>query len=293
MNLFTDAKRLAKLLESNYNINYSTCKVDVLADGYCDACDAGDEYKKNLFISGLILRFWFAVKKMQDKSPGLSLTVEEFADWLYEAIEYACKYRKWRDKNNKVNAQQCINQCIDTIRMQHYYEFNLDKHKANYNTLSIDQAIGEQGESQRLTTLGDTIADTDAEDYTKCTDGASAARELIQHYIDAKKIVDAIILDTIAFNESQKVTSKVVTHEARDENDEEFTYTKKTYEFWQFKCVQTLNNLPADYKDYFHKYYNVKSAELDAALNRIQTANNQTLYKLLRATLAKAKAMYK
>lgn len=284
MNLFTDAKRLAKILETNYNINYSTCKVDILADGYCDACDAGDEYKKNLFISGLILRFWFAVKKMQDNSPGVLVSQDEFVSWLYEAIEYACKYRKWR--TTKVNAQQCINQCIATIRKQHYYEFNLDKHKANYNTVSIDQAIGEQGNSQSLTTLGDTLADKGAEDYTSCNDGASVARELIQHYIDAKKIVDAIILDTIAFDDTQKVHSETVI--VKDENDEDCKCTRKSYEFWQFKCIQALNNLPESYTEYFYKYYDVKPAEFEAALKRIQTANNQTLYKLLRATLASA-----
>ena len=38
---------------------------------------------------------------------------EDFFWWLYEAIEYACKYRGWRDTSKKLNAQQCINKCID------------------------------------------------------------------------------------------------------------------------------------------------------------------------------------
>ena len=289
MRLFNDAKRLAKLLEINYNIDYSKCKVDVLADGYCDAFDANDDYKKSLFISGLILRFWYTIKKMEDKSPGIK--TEEFVDWLYEAIEYACKYRAWRNPGKKTNAQQAINQCIETIRLQHYYEFNLDKHKANYNTVSIDQTIGEQGDSQNLKTLSETINDENAELETRGQDGASVARELIQKYIDNKKLVDAIILDTIAFNEVNKVTSTVVN--AEDENGEPYRYTKKTYEFWPFRCVQLLSSLPENYSQYFNNYYDVVPAELEAAINRIKTANNQTLYKLLRATLQSAKMQVK
>ena len=85
--LFMQSRGFASLLKSYKGIDYSTCPVNVLADGYCDATDNGDDMERDMFISGLILRFWFAVKKMQEKSPGLGYGEDEFANWLYEAIE--------------------------------------------------------------------------------------------------------------------------------------------------------------------------------------------------------------
>ena len=287
--LFIQSRGFAKILQQTKGIDYSTCPVEVLADGYCEATDNGFEQDRNLFISGLILRFWYTVKKMQDKSPGLGYDQDEFAHWLYEAIEYACKYRKWQDPANKVNAQQCINQCIETIRLQHYYQLNLQKHKASFRGISLETPIGS---AEDKTTLFDTFADETVEEEFENTKGAVSARAIVQAYVDKKKLVEAIILDTIAFSASVKENKVSTRLTERDDETGEATSAKGTaysYEFWSFKAIQALKELPADYTEYFLANYDVKPAAIKAAIEAIRKANSQKLYKYLRACLSDAK----
>ena len=89
---------------------YESYTIDELADAYCEASDTKNESLKNIYISALILRFWYTIDKMyRANTVAPSLEREDFYWWLYEAIEYACKYRGWQDPNKKLNAQQCIN----------------------------------------------------------------------------------------------------------------------------------------------------------------------------------------
>ena len=284
---FNTYKRLAAILKQNTGIDYQTAKVDILANGYCDAFDAGDEYNKDLYIAALMLRFWYTIKKMADKSPNLNLDLNDFENWLFEAIEYACKYRAWRDTTKKVNAQQAINQCIETIRLQHYYQLNLDKHKVNVNTISLENPVTSESDDSRVISLGDTLADEGAEEDMKKTTGAYDARRFIQSFIDRQKLVEAIILDTIAFNDTQKEVK--TTQIGQDEEGNEIKYQTSTYEFWKFKCIKNLANLPEDYADYFLENYEVKPEAFLAVLEKIRAANNQKLYKYLDKCLADCK----
>ena len=193
----------ARILKQSRGIDYETVNVNTLADGYCKAMDEGDEYNKDLFISALVLRFWYVIKKLQDKSPGMGLDITDFFNWLYEAIEYACKYRKWQDPNNKVNAQQCINQCIETIRLQHYYQANLKKHKGNFSTVSLDATYANDGDDAEVSLL-DTIVDEDASTANTKLMEARDTRTFIQRYINKKKLIEAIILDNIAFGDNSR-----------------------------------------------------------------------------------------
>jgi hypothetical protein len=104
------------------------------------------------------------------------------------------------------------------------------------------------------------------------------------------KLIEAIILDTIAFNDVQKVTKKVV--KSVDSEGNPCKYTEHYSEFWPFKCVQLLGNLPEDYAEHFHKHYKVVEKEFDAALTAIRSATNQKLYKYLAKTLSGAKEIY-
>ena len=279
----------AKTLERETGIVYSAAGREVIqqmADGYCLAKDSGDERGKNMYIAGLMLRYWYAINKLKEKSPITGLDYTDFMAWLYEAIEYACKYRAWQDPNKKVNAQQAINQCIETIRMQKYYGYNLQKHKANVNTMSLEDTFEEDGK----TSLLDTLIDEDQVEKERLENGASAAMDLVQMCINNKKIVEAIILDTIAFNDVQKVTKTTV--KGLDEEGNETKFVQHTSEFWPFRCVQILSNLPEDYFEYFTSHYKIVDAELLAALNSIKNANNQKLYRYLEKTLSGARQMF-
>ena len=288
--------KYATILKQTRGIDYETVNVNVLADGYCKAMDEGNEQDKNLFISGLILRFWFVIKKLQDKSPNMGLDITDFFNWLYEAIEYACKYRKWQDPENKVNAQQCINQCIETIRLQHYYQANLKKNKGGFNIVSLNATYGAEGDDSPVSLL-DTVVDEDESQANKRFIEASDTRTFIQHYINKKKLIEAIILDNIAFGDSQKEvkhTSKQINRYIDEETGEEKTEEEKittyTSEFWEFKCVQNLSKLTSEYADYFLNNYEVKPEELNAALDVIKRASNAKLYTYLRKCLESCRA---
>ena len=283
---FENYKSWAKRLKIEEGIDYAEKGRDVIQvmiDRYCLAKDTGDEHRKNLYISGLMLRFWYTISKLQARSPIPGLEYDDFMGWLYDAIEYACKYRKWQNPANKVNAQQCINQCIETIRVQKYYDLNLQKNKVNQMTFSLDSEFDDDSES----TLLDTLVDEDYEAEREYSEGAEAAYALIQSCIDKKKIVEAIILDTIAFNDTQKVTKKVVKGVDFEGNPTKYTQTSS--EFWSFRCVQILSNLPVDYAAYFKKHYNVVEPELEVAIAAIRAANNQKLYRYLAKTLKNAR----
>ena len=289
---FNNFKAYANQLEKELGIKYDAKPyketIRTMLDGFCKAMDEGDEHLKDLFISGLILRHWDKVKKLADSCPNIDLHGEEFVDWVYEAIMLACEYRKWQT-DESVNAQQCINQCIETIRVRHYYEYNLDKHKANYNTVSLDNPIGEESDNGVQRTLMDTMCDENAEDAVRHADGDSAARHIVQMFINKNRIVEAIIMDIIAFGDTEKVTKHV--KRGIDENGEAYKYTTYTREFWKFKAVQILSNLPEDYQQYFLENYVVKTAALDAALDVLKRANNSKLYRELDKSLSAAKTI--
>ena len=301
-NAFYIFKEKAQALYDETGIQYDAKPykdtIRLMLDGYCEAVDSGDEYMKDLYISGIMLRFWDKVKKLNLSCPNIGLEEADFVDWVFEAIEYACKYRKWQN-DPKVNAQQAINMCIETIRKQHYYDMNLDISRANYNTVSISQTVGEEGKSQSLKTLEDTLSDDDEEERTAGLDGTTGAKNLIQNFINKKKLVEAIILDVIAFGDTTKATKTTMTSTIRDAEGKETTYkyAKYSYEFWIYKCIQALANFSEDEKEfkaytkYFATNYEVKKEPLNAALEVLRKANNQKLYKEVRATLDAAKGI--
>lgn len=286
---FNSFKQWAAILKKETGIDYSAKGREVIqqmADGYCLAKDSGDEKGKNMYIAGLMLRYWYAINKIKEKSPVQGLDYSDFMSWLYEAIEYACKYRAWQDPAKRVNAQQAINQCIETIRMQKYYGFNLQKHKANMNTMSLEEVVDTEGK----TTILDTLLDEEAVVREHQCEGADAACSMVQKCINSNKIVEAIILDTIAFNDVQKITKSVAKY--TDDEGNEVKQVSHTSEFWPFRCVQILSTLPDDYALYFCSQYKVREKEFEAALAAIKNANNQKLYRYLDNTLSGARQMF-
>lgn len=263
--------------------DYQAMSVDTLADGYCKALDEQDMDNMDSYLGALILRFWYRINKLLQENLNYSTDRTEYFDWLVEAINYACKYRKWQDPANKVNAQQCINQCIATIRLQHYYVSNLKKNAGAYgNTVSLDDNVAGDPD-------GKCLLDTIESDEIPADQESHIVEYLIQYYINNKKLVEAIILDNIAFQDSYKTTKKVVR--TTDEDGNAVKYHEYSSTFWPYRVVQALNALPDDYLEYFmDKYEDVVPVEFEAALNSIKKANNQKLYKSIEKTLASLRA---
>jgi hypothetical protein len=265
---------------------YESYSIDELADAYCEAVDTNNTTLKDTYISALILRFWYKIDKMhRENTVAPCLEYEDFFWWLYEAIEYACKYRGWKDPTKKLNAQQCINKCIDTIKLQKYYDLRLDKKKAvNYCT-SMDAPIGGNGDDAEKT-LGDMLED-ESPDYET---GADAVIMLVQSYINRNKIIEAILIDNIAFNDVQKHHKKVVKTTNRE--GEAYRYTEHSSEFWAYRLVQIVSKLPETYKKTFMERYNISEEKLDSVLGVIDHSNNQKIYRWLDKCLAELKVSY-
>ncbi len=283
--MLNDTKRDLTLQARKLMKPYESYSIDDLANAYCDATDNNDEHLKNIYISALVLRFWYTIDKMyKSNTVAPCLEYEDFFWWLYEAIEYACKYRGWQDPSKSLNAQQCINKCINTIKLQKYYDLRLDKRKIVNNCCSLETPIsGDAGEGK---TLGDTLESDD------CFDDHSTdeAITLVQSYINRNKIIEAILLDNIAFNDVQKHYKKTV--KTKNSAGEDIKYIEHSSEFWAFRLVQIVSKLPATYKKYFMTRYNIAEEKLTAILDIIERANNQKLYRYLDKTLAELRASY-
>jgi hypothetical protein len=284
--MLTDTKKDLTMYARQLMKPYESYSIDELANAYCDAVDTNNTVLKDVYISALILRFWYTIDKMYKANKvAPCLEHEDFFWWLYDAIEYACKYRAWRDPSKKVNAQQCINKCIETIKLQRYYELRLDKNKVVNKCTSIDTPIGEEDNSSK--TLADTLESEDCLDDCYADDDAIA---LVQSYINRDKIIEAILLDNIAFNDCQRHFSKVVKKQ-NDEGDT-YRYTEHSSEFWPYRLIQIVSKLPETYKDYFLHKYDISEKKLPAILEIIKKANNQKLYKYLDRTLSELRVSY-
>lgn len=263
---------------------YEKYSIDELADAYCDAVDLNNESSKNIYISALILRFWYTIDKMyKSNTVAPSLEYEDFFWWLYEAIEYACKYRGWRDPDKNLNAQQCINKCIDTIKLQKYYNLRLNKRRVVNCCCSLDAPITGDTEDK---SLGEMLES----DYTVDVESDTESRWLIQNYIDSDKIVEAILIDNLVHNDVQKHFKKTV--KTTNSAGETIKYVEHSSEFWPYRLVQIVSKLPGTYKSQFLRRYNISEDKLSAVLDVIQKANNQKIYKYLTRTLSDLRKAY-
>jgi uncharacterized protein YktA (UPF0223 family) len=169
--------------------------------------------------------------------------------------------------------------CIQTKLRERYYFANLDKHRANQNTMSLEAPLN--SDSEESNTLADILMAEDTPDY------GSDSLYIVQEYLNQNKVIEAIILDTIAFKDTFKHNKKVIKEVMEDGTIDK--HTEYSSEFWPYKLVQCVSQLPVDYSKYFLRKYSVAAQKLDVALETIRKANNQKLYRYLDKTLADAR----
>lgn len=266
---------------------YEQYSIDELANAYCDAVDTNNATLKDIYISALILRFWHKIDKMyRANTTAPSLEHEDFFWWLYEAIEYACKYRGWRDEDKNLNAQQCINKCIETIQLQKYYNLRLDKRKAANYCVSMEDPVYSDGVSDDAQTLADVLESEEVVDDF----GSDDAITLVQSYINRNKIIEAIIIDSIAFNDVQRYFKKTI--KTKTSTGEDYKYVEHSSEFWPYKLVQIVSKLPKSYKRSFMAKYSISEEKLTTVLDTLAKVNNQKIYRYLYKCLDELRASY-
>ena len=109
----------------------------------------------------------------------------------------------------------------------------------------------------------------------------------MQHYIDDNKIIEAIIFDTIAFDDCFRDSKSVKT--AETEEGETVKYVVRSSEFKKTECKRCLSSLPEDYDEYFFARYSVDKDALEASLKTLRASNDQKLSRFIVKTLADAK----
>lgn len=262
----------------------------LIADRYLQAVEEKNESHKNGYMAMLMLRHWKDISKLYNacKTTGNGLTMEDYISVIHNRIMYALNYRAWATKPN-LNAQQCINRAISTEKLNQFYFSNLDKNRANFGTISMD-AIKNADSDDKDMTLADSIAD-------ESTHTLSAADSLIQFYTKKNKLVEAVILDTIAHGDSVSTSSEkasftyyekdAVTNEYKEvEGKGRIGYSQ----FARLKTAKLLKNLPSNYEQAFATKFSVPLDRAKTAVNLIRTAPNQKIYKYLDNTLAELRA---
>ncbi len=261
------------------------------------------EREMESYLAALLLRHWKDINRLYTKCKTCDSknSLADFTTIVYERVMYAFKYRAWLKEGSKLNAQQCINMAISTEVKNQMYFSNLQKNLTNAatNTISLDKTIGKESDD-RETTIADTIADPESR-----ATGFSKVDGVIQEYINRDKIVEAIIIDTIANNATMKITTetkmetRIVETFNKDENKwvveknedgsvktEEVKCKVNYIEPWRFKTAEFLMNLPESYVEDFQKRFKVSAELLFEAYKAISTARNTKVYKYLDQTVA-------
>ncbi len=272
-----NTKRDLVLTTSVLPMPYENYDITDLANNYCKALDEQDDYNINLYLSALLLRFWYVIDKMYQKYRNLGVEREDCFYKLYECINAACQYRAWQNPEKKTNAQACINQVISTRGAAFVYEANLQK---NFRaTVSLDDEI----DSDSRVTRADLLVDENP------IGGYDEPPYQVLELMDNGNLIEAIVADNIAYKDVFKHEEKTVKEVQEDGTI--YKYKQHTQSFWPFKVVQELNLLDEKYVDYFIKKYCISSEKFMAAFNQLKKANNQKKYKYVDHTLTLLKAI--
>lgn len=287
-----DLEALASLLPDYNRKLRDKDKLNDWADKYCEFTDrltanpddqeAKTEQEK--YLAAIMLKSWTQVNNLYQKTKTVSsLDYEDFITVLYERINYACKYRAWQDPAKHTNFQACLNQAIATEVKNIYYFANLDKYRMQFNTTSLDTPLDSSDDESD--TIGTTIEYDDTE--SKQIRSSDNVRSFVQQFIDKDKIVEAIILDTIAFNDTIKTETSRKSY--INEVGEKDYYKETITSFWSYRTMQYLNDLPKNYKKYFTTKYSINDKIFDAAFDALNKATNQKKYKYISKALELAK----
>lgn len=254
------------------------------------------ERKMESYLAALLLRHWKDINNLYQKCKTCDSknNIEDFSTIVYDRIMYAFKYKRWLD-NPSLNAQQCINMAISTEVKNQMYFSNLQKNVVNAtaHVTSLDKTIGKSSDD-RETTLADTVAD----ENSGCT--FSGVDSVIQEYINNNKVIEAIVIDTVANNPTIRITSQTKTMEVEKQVKDKKTgevktemetvkYKENYTEFWRYKAAEFLMNLPENYVDEFKKRFRISAEILMKAFTALSTAKNQKVYKYLDNTIADLK----
>ena len=110
-----ESKALLNRMKTVLDLRKNT-KIKDLTESYCDANEVHDESLREVYTAELILNFWQRIHDKASSMPQSELSDEDCREWLSDAVEYACQYRKW---NQKVEAAPRIKESKKNKSAEH------------------------------------------------------------------------------------------------------------------------------------------------------------------------------
>lgn len=258
--------------------DYKSMTKTELANGYCDADDAHDEVKKNQYFSALMVRYWFKVYDFSRNSEFTRLELEDYASWVSEALAIGLKYRRWRDPSHPLSKDpdapdKVFNRALFSTRKRWFMYLNKNKRKINFVADSIERQIE----------IFEDAADVLTEHVTDIG-VKSASYSIVQTYINNDKLLEALIIDAIAhqdtFNQKlngiKKVQDGEGTHEVR----------QYSHELNGRKIIKLLNEMDRGYIEYLESTYRINKDKLTNLIVEISKIPNFKLYKYIESTIS-------
>lgn len=263
-----------------------------LANGYCDADDAKDFSKRDQYYSALMLRYWYKIYDFYNESKSAKLELEEFASWVSESLDVGLKYRRWRDQSNPLSKDpnapdKVFNRCFFSTRKRWYTYFNKDKRKLNYTPSNSiedwfnDDNMASPADFEEISNIW--LYSTG--NYTEI-ELESPSYSVVQHYLNKGKVLEAIIVDSIAHQDSFNTKTLKRKKKIFNEEGKEIKVGEKVTEFSDRKIIKQLNNLDDGYLKYFQQTYNVSRSKLKDAVKQISKISNTKLYNYVSSTLS-------
>ena len=220
--------------------NYQALTKTELANGYCLADEKQDEVKRSQYWAALLLRYWYKIFEWAKSSESCKLPLEDFFDWLHDSLCDAFYYRSWwweyeavvregkfiewklDEHGNKIpnehywkvdeNApDKSINYFCAARRAKEYQALNKDKRKSNVLSQSLDASREEVGDS----------ALEQAGAYEEGYSGNSLPKDLVVKFLEQGRLVEALIIDGIAYHDAFKETKNVEVQQIEEDLDED------------------------------------------------------------------------
>ena len=260
--------------------DYQAISKTDLANGYCDADEANDEIKRSQYFAALMLRYWYKIYEWS-KEKNLRMDVEDFVYWLSDALigKYgAFTYRRWRDPKNKLyndpdGPDKVINRALYSTRNRHYDYINKDKRRANYYTYSADESIELHGDSADVLQVVDDSGASRPYDY------------LIQSYIDQNKILEAVVLNNILYEQVFDDRTMKEKTGMIDQNRHPVVIERHSSEFDFKKLVKSIRYINDKYiENFLEKYDLTPTAEV--GLLKVRALSSKCLNQKVKSAMA-------
>ena len=298
-------------LEASGLGDYNLLTKTELANGYCDAEEAGDEVKRSQYWAALMLRYWYKIYEWIQNSKSCKLQPADFVEWLHNSLYDAFYYRAWRweyeavvqhgkfiewkldDNGNKIpnehywkvdpNApDKSINYFIGARRGKEYQALNKQKRKANALTYSLDAHLEDTGDYA--------LEKAGAVEEPEYNSGIHYA---VCKYLNQDRTIEALILDGIACQDSLKEIKKShyeIDEEVNEETGEIKQVKEKIYTYdYVFdprKLVKHLNTINKSFmENYFSIEYDIPLSMCEKILTKLKGLNNSKLYNYIKKTL--------